>query len=335
MQSGRRGAGLGNEVFALAKAHIAAEVTGARLVEQPWLINPRQYWRVLGPNLALPVYGKLASPLLDVVDLPFEALADPWNYRAAMEALAPRLPARYELRHTSGMAGGYLAIDSARDFLQRRLAFPAAPTRKGSPAQPVRIGVHMRLGDFQPGRLQPGVFNVRTPVEWTTSAVTAIIAALERPAEVVLHTDGKPRDPDLRQFRGALADHRVRLQCGGMLADLASLARSDVVVPSVSAFSTLALFLGDAPYVWPADHLNRHGRWASLWGHEDAVAAGPTAAAIREVTSDPDKVHPQRAHALPGTSNRGLRSWLVDALSQEGPWPWYTDPIRYGVIGGL
>ncbi|HEV7814426.1 MAG TPA: hypothetical protein VGP06_04910, partial [Janthinobacterium sp.] len=46
--SGRRGAGLGNELFPWAKAFLASQALGSRMAHPAWGLNPRNYRRDFG-----------------------------------------------------------------------------------------------------------------------------------------------------------------------------------------------------------------------------------------------------------------------------------------------
>lgn len=325
--TGLRGAGLGNEAFSLAKAYIGSQVLDADLVEQPWILNRRGYWRDLGPNIRKPLAARWAVRR-GVREFDPHDLRDPWDYSLSMQALAERLPAAFVVRHTSGMKGGYLAIAAARDFLRQRLIPDACVDT--APGHGTRIGVHVRLSDFQRGAITPGAFNVALPISWTIHAVESLLRAAspEQPS-ILVHTDASSNSPEISAFMRAFAGYDIRLVNEGLLGDLRSLTQCTVLVPSVSSFSTLALFLSDASYVWPREQLVEHDGWLSIWGAEPEVRRGPTAAAIRHLErSDPTV---PRGVALAQGEKMDLAAWLErrhsGAASQR-----QSDLIMFGAL---
>ena len=274
--TGSRGAGLGNEMIAWGKAHIGASVFDARLVDPPWSINPRPYRAGFGSSRAdlIPYAAAVAAPTveLDATTVADTGLDDYWD---VCEALRPMVDAsgRRVIMHSSGMSGGFNGIRRARAFLQGRLFAGGEVAAAGAEhelrkAGSVVVGVHARAGDFREGTLGPGVWNVRTPVTWQADCVVAFSEQSALPLTVVVCSDDGAR--------GLVADLGRRLPAGSVvvpgsgsaLADLARLSWADLVIPSVSSYSMAALFLGDALYAWPEQHLtNEEGR-LSIWGSE-------------------------------------------------------------------
>lgn len=324
-----RGAGLGNEVMTLAKAAIAAQVLDARLVEQPWWINPRHYGRELGYNLTPPVLSSLAGLALTSVSLPTAALSDPWDYERSMVDLASQLPTRFLLRHTSGMSGGYLTVRPAREFVRRRLSVDDALESDSF----LRLGIHLRLGDFaEPRAIRPGQFNVRLPVEWICNAVVQVLNSARGPVRVLLHTDADSRDPALREILDRIpSGHPVHVTNGSVLDDLRSLASCDVLIPSVSSYSMLALFVADCSYLWPREALTSHEGWLSIWGHDPQVASGPTAAAIAEQSEAGAGPMP-RGIPLAIDEHADLEDWLQAARARVNDRSVKSDLLYYGVV---
>ncbi len=281
---GHRGAGLGNEVRALAKARIGARVLGAQLVEQPWWLNPRHYGEDLGYNIVPPLRANLSrawTPTVTVGRAEFSG----WDYEQTMRELAPKLPERFVLRHASGMSGGLLAIASERAFLAERLgvvqaAQAAHVAEQGSPG--TTIGVHVRCGDFATGEVKPGEFNHRLDMAWTQAAAVAVAKGCIGPTRFLVFTDAGGEDLELvKQMAKSLSAYGpAELSSRRVLDDLRLLAGCDWIIPSVSSFSMLAIYLSTARYVWPAAHLVEHGPLGSIWGYEQEVAAGPVAAAL-------------------------------------------------------
>jgi hypothetical protein len=202
-----------------------------------------------------------------------------------MRELAPKLPERFVLRHASGMSGGLLAIASERAFLAERLgvvqaAQAAHVAEQGSPG--TTIGVHVRCGDFATGEVKPGEFNHRLDMAWTQAAAVAVAKGCIGPTRFLVFTDAGGEDLELvKQMAKSLSAYGpAELSSRRVLDDLRLLAGCDWIIPSVSSFSMLAIYLSTARYVWPAAHLVEHGPLGSIWGYEQEVAAGPVAAAL-------------------------------------------------------
>lgn len=328
---GRRGAGLGNEVFALAKARIAADILDARVLEQPWWLNPRRYGADLGYNVWPPVYCRLRRMSLPVIRLGVEDVDSVFDYESSMRLLGEQLPEQWVLVHESGMTGGYLGIRSARGFLMQRLGVPPPP-----PASEglLRVGIHYRAGDFSEEPVRPGVFNARLSPRWVCSAMASVAGSWDGHVEFILHTDAVPDDPAVRELARELPGNAtVRMSRGRVLEDLRSLAACDVIVPSVSSFSMLAIFLSDALYVWPREQLVEQSGWLSIWGTDERVVGGPMAAhrAAHEARGDRN-VSPR---GMPLATNEAidLTAWLaLRNVERAGGHPQESDLLYYGVV---
>ena len=276
---GHRGAGLGNEVRALAKARIGARVLGAQLVEQPWWLNPRHYGEDLGYNIVAPIRANLSRAWTPTVTIGrAESLG--WDYEQTMRELAPKLPDRFVLRHASGMAGGLLSIASEQAFLAERLGVVQQQVLPGS--RDTTIGVHVRCGDFASGEIQPGKFNLRLGMDWTEAAAIAVAEGCSGPIRFLVFSDASGEDLEpLKRMVSSLRNFgTAELSGGRVLDDLRELAGCDWIIPSVSSFSMLAVFLSTARYVWPGVHLVEHGPFGSIWGYETPMAQGPVASAV-------------------------------------------------------
>ena len=266
---GRRGAGLGNEIIALGKAYLGASELGARLVEQPWWLNSRRYGNELGRNLSADVEVRLRGIRLPRIRLSWSVLPFPWDYRRSMQALNANLPSSCVVVHTSGMAGGYLTILDARPFLQRRLGIPRNPAPVDRPLQ---VGLHLRVGDYTTQPICPGVFNARLSQQWIMNALMSLRESWSGAMDLTIVTDAAPRDPLLEGIVERIPRAvSVRVSSASVLGDLRRLTLSDIIVPSVSSYSMMAIFLSDTAYLWPLHHLNDTDGWLSIWGHEEEV----------------------------------------------------------------
>jgi hypothetical protein len=310
--TGHRGAGLGNEVIPWGKAFLAAQALDLKLVDPPWWLNTRPYRR----ELPAPAWGTaryLALRALPTTSLDTAAVESlgPWDYFDAMTRLRTdqqaRLRSRPVLLHSSGMEGGFLAIRKARRFLAARLLYSRgseALTSTG-PESAVRIGVHVRAGDFTAAEPEPGVFNVQLPQDWYVETISSLVQRLGGEVEVVVASQGPTLPP---QGRPALTG--VRYLTGTSVQDLSALASCDVIIPSISSYSLLAIFLSDALYVWPAQHLHEVDGWRDIWGYQPRQVSGPTASSRESARSAELKVF----RGIPRSGGEPWPDWFIDQI---------------------
>ena len=331
-----RGAGLGNEVFPWAKAYLGAIAFDARLVDPPFLLNPRRYDRELdlGGIGATVCYLAAQSLPATIIDQPlFETLGSV-DYYDAMCALRRTLGTRSGLilRHTTGMQNGYLGIRRARPFLRTRLLGTESALRRLASLPAVgdgviTVGLHIRGGDFDgQQRVAPGVFNVAIPDAWYRDVLDSVHRELDRPLQVYVASNlPSGRLEDLLDLPGC----GVTLLSGSATEDLAVLASCDFIVPSISSYSLLAVFLSDAFYCWPQEHLNDTGGWLSIWGHESSSGGPATTESI--ASQIPEDVRVVRGIPVPATPS--WPRWLTDALAARANIrASSTDLCMYGVV---
>lgn len=337
-QVSRRGAGLGNEIFPWAKAIIGAEITGARVVEPSWRTSRYAFGDGLRGSVAETATHVRASTLSRRTEFrSSDYLSSPHiDYRQALQsAISDGVVSRgaTSLVHSSGMHGGYLGIYSAREQLRARLFSDADAARAIAAVSAARkvavtVGVHVRRGDFaSTGGLAPGAFNVATPAGWFASLVDSLGQQLSTPVQVVIASDspsatfvgtqGSAGPPAMRPGRSPLAD-------------LGALSACDIVLPSISSFSMLSLFLGDSLYAWPTEHLHRIGDHLSIWGSEShGWGAKATAANAR---SEKRAAGPPRGVAM--SEGDTWPAHVIEQLNSRQP-PKYeltNDLIYYGVV---
>ena len=331
-----RGAGLGNEVFPWAKAYLGAIAFDAHLVDPPFLLNPRRYDRELevgGVAATLRFIGVNAMPAT-VVD---ETLLDSINtvdYYDAMCKLRRTLNTELSstLRHSTGMRGGYLGIRRARPFLRSRIlgtemALRHLATLPLVPDGFITVGVHIRSGDFEDQKnIAPGIFNVAVPSAWYRDVIDSLRREIEGPLKIFVASElSAERLEDLFD----LPSCDVTLLSGTATEDLAVLANCDFIIPSISSYSLLAIFLSDAYYCWPQEHLNDMGGWLSIWGHEIGPGGLVTANSIAVQTSEDVKV----IRGLPMPATPVWPSWFPGALTARALMrASSTDLYMYGVV---
>jgi hypothetical protein len=310
--TGPRGAGLGNEVIPWGKAFLAARALDLKLVDPPWWLNKRPYGRELQTSvLRTAEYLALrAMPTISIDSAKVKSLGS-WDYFDAMMELKAdqhSLPrSRPVLLHSSGMDGGYLAIRKARRFLAARLLYSRGvdPLATAGNEASVRIGVHVRAGDFSAGELEPGIFNVQSPTDWYVETITSLVQRLGGLVEVLVASQGPILDLDDQD--GIVEIRQLR---GTSIEDLSVLASCDVIVPSISSFSLLAIFLSDALYVWPAEHLHDVDGWRDIWGHDPRQVSGPTARS-RSI-AESNELHVFRG--IPRSGGEPWPDWFIDQI---------------------
>ncbi|MDA8358793.1 MAG: hypothetical protein M0Z95_21425 [Actinomycetota bacterium] len=334
-----RGAGLGNEVFPWAKAYLGAIAFDARLVDPPFLLNPRRYDRELdvGGIAATIRYLAVHSLPATTIDQPLLDTLGAIDYYDAMCALRARLGTKSGLilRHTTGMQNGYLAIRRARPFLRSRLLGTESALRHlaSLPAVAsgvVTVGLHIRGGDFDSqGQVTPGVFNATIPEAWYRDVLDSVHRelGLDRPLQVYVASNlPGERLADLLDLPGC----SITLLSGSATEDLAVLASCDFIIPSISSYSLLAIFLSDAFYCWPQEHLNDTDGWLSIWGHESSSGGPPTTESI--ASQGPEAVLIVRGIPVQAHTPSWPR-WLPDALAARAlVRASSTDLCMYGVV---
>lgn len=310
--TGSRGAGLGNEVIPWGKAFLAARALDLKLVDPPWWLNKRPYGRELHASVwRTAEYLTLRGmPTASIDSAMLESLGS-WDYFDAMMHLKEDQPSLLQSRpvllHTSGMAGGYLAIRKAQRFLAARLLWSRDSedlTTFKSEAS-VRIGVHVRSGDFTTAALEPEIFNVQLSLDWYLETLTSLVRRLGGSVDVFVASQG----PELRLngLKGLAGVHHLH---GTSVEDLSALASCDVIVPSISSFSLLSIFLSDALYVWPAQHLHDVDGWRDIWGHEPRQINGPTSRSRALAQSE----QPHIFRGIPRSSGEFWPEWFIDQI---------------------
>lgn len=279
---GRRGAGLGNELFPWAKAFLASEALGARLAHPAWGLNGRRYHRDFGTaRLDWLHQGvvKLAMPTIHFDEQAYRATGKD-DYQQAVAAFANEHDLsgrRHFVFAASGMWGGFHAIRKARVFvlselLKARRAVQNVHAVLGQvQAGKALIAVHIRRGDFQNADRDGdfrGRFNVALPLEWYLSTCASIKRSCGDEVQFLLLTDASAGEvqPFIDAFEPLTTFHLQQTAC----SDLLLMAFADSIVCSVSSYSMWGAFLSNAPYIWCAQNLQDHQGYGSLWGHETA-----------------------------------------------------------------
>jgi hypothetical protein len=291
---GRRGAGLGNELFPWAKAFLAGQALGARVTQPAWGLNQRKYYRDFGSSRfdwLQQAAIRLALPVVHFDEAAYRATGKEDYQQAVAEfAAAQNLDRRRNFVFAaSGMWGGFKAIGKARVFvLSELLKARRAVANVHAMLGQVRdgkalIAVHIRRGDFLNLSSEAdyrGRFNVALPLEWYLATCASIKHSCGDQVEFLLLTDASPEQvaPFIDAFQPLTTFHLRQTDC----SDLLLMAFADGIVCSVSSYSMWGAFLSNAPYIWCAANLQEHDGCGSLWGHE-ADQRGPAGATVRNL----------------------------------------------------
>ncbi len=342
-----RGAGLGNELIPWARAYLAAQVLGAKSLPPAFGLNTRCYGRHFDTPRWDWVRNRALERLLPVFEFDQAAyqrhgagdVVDALQRFAEVEKLATR--SAYVLV-TDGMWGGYRHIRAARDFIRTTLyssrfaARNLLQLRGRLDARKLTVGMHVRMGDFGVASDDPdayrGQFNLSLPVAWYRNVAHSIYAALGDGVQFLVISDGSAAA--LQAIFEDIPIITTSDIADSDCSDLLALADVDLLVCSVSSFSTTAAFLSHAPYLWFEPNLQRHAEQAySIWGHEPAqrCAGAETRKALDQL----------RDHTLPAAQYRGLPVALDGIVSTDLLRTIYdkkqasrpeSDLIYYGVV---
>ncbi len=340
-----QGYGLGNELVPWARAFLAAQVLGARLLPPAFGLNRREYWRHFRTAPDDWIYNRAIERLLPVV--PFTE-ADYLRHggedvvaalRSFAQAQGLQRRAAYVLV-TEGLWGGFYHIQAARDFMRTTLyqsRFAAANLlrlRARIDPEKILIGMHVRLGDFKPAvpaAEHRGVANVSLPLEWFCNIADSLRQALGDELQFLLVSDGSPEQlrPLMQRVPCVTTADLPDADCSDVLA----LADSDLLICSASTYSHLAAFLSDSPYIWFAPNLYEHPEGCFSAGNPQADLSRPDSPrmrAVREFVAHRDH-WPSRGFAL--GMDGVVPAALLEILRQRyAVRRWQTDLMRGGVI---
>jgi hypothetical protein len=337
-----RGAGLGNEMIVWAKAFIAGQMLGARVLHPAWGLNQRGYSRYFGtPRSDWLTHRALRTAL------PFFRFDDAERVRhgGALEQALRGFAAEHGLPRRGpfvlglhGMGGGYGQLTPARDFLRAELVKTRETLanlfeldqRVGTDR--LRIGLHIRRGDF--GNLGTelsyrGRFNIQIPLDWYVEVAVNLSRALGDRASFIAISDAT--EDDLALLTRAVPCQLTSKQQYRDVSDLLALASCDFLVCSISSYSLWAAFLSDARYGWYAPNLTLHGGLGSIWGHEAEQQApgSPTQQALEKVAAEPE---PHHARGVAIGEDGAVPDELIADLQRRAAFKRpATDLLRYGV----
>jgi hypothetical protein len=296
----RRGYGLGNEMIPWARAFLAAQLLGAKLLPPAFGLNRRGYWQDFNTAPDDWIYHRAMQRILPVVQFT-EADYLAHGGGNAVSALRSFAHARQlHRRHlfvfvTGGLWGGYGHVQDAREFMRSTLYQSRYAARnllqlqqRIDPAK-VLVGMHVRLGDFAaPTDISSyrRVANASLPLDWFHNVATGLRRAFGDDWQLLLVSDGAQE-----RLQGLLGQFPCVITADiphGDCSDVLALASADLLVCSASSYSSLAVFLSDSPYLMFAPSLFAHPEGCySMHGMPDEAAphCSPTPAAVRYFVS--------------------------------------------------
>ena len=242
---------------------------------------------------------------------------------------------------TEGMWGGYGHIAAARDFIFSTLYQSRFAARnliriaeRLHPDKPV-IGMHVRLGDFLPSSAEPdmykGRFNCSLPMEWYCNIAHSIYSRLGESVQFLIVSDGtrEQLQPLLDTVPAVTTSDLPDSDC----SDLLALAKADLLVCSVSSYSSIAAFLSESPYLWFEPNLQKHDEgFYSIWGHEEGQRRmdSPTRLAIQfQLAAENDWPGRGTPVSMQGDVPETVLVEVMKRKQQSNP---LIDLVKYGVV---
>lgn len=343
-----QGHGLGNELVPWARAFLASQVLGARLLPPAFGMNRRSYWRDFQTPPDDWIYNRAIERLLPVVEFT-EA-----DYRAHggadVVAALRSFAAAHKLKQrstyvlvTEGLWGGYYHIQAARDFIRSTLyrsRYAAAnllQLRDRIDPDKILVGMHVRLGDFKPpGSL--GTYrraaNESLPLEWFRNVALSLRRALGEQLQLLLVSDGTQEQ--LQPLLDIVPCVTTGDLPNGDCSDALALADADLLLCSASTYSTLAAFLSDSPYVFFAPSLHRHPEGCYSTGDaafEPQQPGSPRERALREFVAVAARNPAAWVSRAIGVDIDGaIPDSLIETLRRRrASRRWQADLVRFGV----
>jgi hypothetical protein len=342
-----QGHGLGNEFVPWARAFLASQVLGAKLLPPAFGLNRRGYWRHFGSPPDDWIYHRALERLLPAVhfteaDYLVHGGGDVVTaLRSFADAHRLHRRAAYVLV-TEGLWGGYYHVQAAREFIRSTLyrsRFAAANLlrlRDRIDPDKILVGMHVRLGDFVPPPSVEGyrrAANVSLPLEWFRDIALSLQRALGDELQLLLVSDGTQEQ--LQELRATVPCITTGDLPNGDCSDALALADADLLVCSASTYSTLAAFLSDSPYIVFAPSLYRHPE--GCYSSGDAAHErlnGPRQRALEEFRANAaaDHATPWLSRAFPVDVDGAVPEALLQLLQRRRSYRrWQSDLTRFGV----
>jgi len=190
--------------------------------------------------------------------------------------------------------------------------------------------------DFEPEKedFKYGDFNSETPTDFYIRVIHELGRFVSlKEYKFLIVTNLNHQNNKILTITQTLAANgfQFTLHNGDTVDALKTLMTSKIIVPSVSSFSLLSLFLSDAKYFWPRQALFESKGFLSIWGYDSGqFPAGPTARAIEEsVQYDYKSDSKNRGLPFPLKSSMDIEKWLSFGTVIT---PKCFDLIYYGVV---
>ena len=345
-----RGYGLGNEMLPWARAFLASQVMNAKLLPPAFGMNRRAYWWHFHTAPDDWIYHRALEYLLPVVEFTeSDYLAHGGgDVVTALQgfAAAHRLHQRRAyLLVTQGLWGGYHHVQAARDFIRctlyksRYAAHNLLQLRARIDPHKLLVGMHVRLGDFSaPGAMRDyhRASNISLPIEWLIALGESLDRALGDEWQLLLITDGSEQQlkPLTERWRCITTNDLAPGDCSDILA----LASADLLVCSVSSFSTLAAFLSDSPYLWFMPNLYLHPQGVYSQGDYDGQRdkpGNPTGSALQRLATAPAPAQLLPRGVGVDLDGRIPAAVLQAAVLRHQSRQWESDLVRGGVAPAI
>lgn len=275
----RKPAGLGNEIFGIAKALLGTRVFGGELIAPDYSSSMHEYPRMVLENFRSKKSNFTVRRKIHIGHEVFEQLGSEenlWNYKTLLEQYATRenLSEGKNLRflHSSKMTGGYLAIREVRENLLKLFEIDLSESNQLDNS----ASLHLRGPDISNPNsqkiLQQSIEEYFKPSLLDLSSSGCEFTGLNLITNV---SSNNPLISDLLNFADSLG-FSCNNQDADALTHLKLLAKSNFIIPSVSTFSLLGIFLSNAKYFWPPGYTSNLDNWFSIWGDEKLQILGPT-----------------------------------------------------------
>jgi len=350
---GRRPSGLGNEIFEFGKAHIARNIVPGELLSEVHKNSihsvPNFLKRYSTKTFRFQILlSKLFKRLLVIDGKTFieaATLLSDCDYGVVFSHLQKMNPTKKDYLHASGMIGGYLSISSFRTELRSILDVESMGSKSRLTISfHIRGPVHFRNRpwsiqktlDFTPEResTSSGDFNSETPLRFYLSVIENLARMKSvSPVYVQVVTNMKKTEKKILEITNSLKANEIEFEivAGDPLDALKTLIESDLIVPSISSFSLLAIFLSDARYLWPREALFSSKGYLSIWGFESNqwLTKSISQAKSRIKKLSPAEVYLIRGLPFPSLNSADLSQWM---LWNDGDYPRELDLVFYGEI---
>ena len=280
----KRGAGLGNELITWAKAYVGARALGINVLHPAWGLNRRCYWTLFGTSRSDWFVHKALW-----YGLPHLEFEESDLDRAGGESLHDAV-LRFAEKHDligrrayvlgfSGLWGEYSYLVDARPFLRAQLLATASTAdnlydiERRMPRDKLRVGLHVRRGDFAPPMADGGYrgrFNIAIQLNWYVQIVRRLRAHFGERVAFLIASDAT--DDELGPLTGELGCLTTSHQRNRDVSDMLAFSDCDFLICSISSYSQWAALFSSARYAWLAAGLSEIEGYGSIWGHHERQA---------------------------------------------------------------